>query len=122
MQALGALADRCVEVIRLGDRVSLCALCRENFAIRRRLYGDRVVGDTNIKLVQLAIDYGMAAKFTGSGGAILCLPDEPLPDGFEGVDGGYFDEVKEREVAAAFARLNYEFVRIQIPTQADYRS
>lgn len=44
-----------------------------NFATRRAIYGDDVVGSLNIKVVELATSFGLAAKFTGSGGAIVCL-------------------------------------------------
>ena len=35
--------------------------------------GDAVVGTRNISMVELAGSFGLSAKFTGSGGAILCL-------------------------------------------------
>ena len=35
--------------------------------------GDAVVGSRNISMVELAGSFGLSAKFTGSGGAILCL-------------------------------------------------
>eukprot|EP01035_Chromulina_nebulosa_P017980 gene17980-23612_t len=48
----------------------------QNFSIRRHLYGDNVVGYKNILAVNLATRYGLSAKFTGSGGALLCIPKE----------------------------------------------
>lgn len=35
--------------------------------------GDAVVGSRNISMVELAGSFGLSAKFTGSGGAMLCL-------------------------------------------------
>jgi hypothetical protein len=32
-----------------------------------------VVGEKNIMAIELANDLGLAAKFTGSGGALVCL-------------------------------------------------
>jgi len=57
----------------------LAALVEQNFAMRRTLYGDSVVGSLNIRMVQLAQDYGLSAKFTGSGGALLCLKSDGSP-------------------------------------------
>ena len=55
------------------DIVELAILMERNFTTRRALYGDEVVGPLNIRMVQLAKDCGLSAKFTGSGGALLCL-------------------------------------------------
>jgi glucuronokinase len=67
------LADQAVACLKTQDITGLAALVEQNFAMRRALYGDAVVGPLNIRMVQLAKDYGMSAKFTGSGGALLCL-------------------------------------------------
>lgn len=69
----GILADEAVECLKRQDIIGLAALVEQNFAMRRTLYGDAVVGPLNIRMVQLAKDYGLSAKFTGSGGALLCL-------------------------------------------------
>jgi len=37
-----------------------------------------VVGEKNILVTQLAGELGLAAKFTGSGGALLCLRRDGL--------------------------------------------
>ena len=73
MQALGQLADEARESLERGDAVRLAALVERNFATRRMLYGDAVVGAKNISMVELAARHGLSAKFTGSGGALLCM-------------------------------------------------
>lgn len=73
MQALGSLADQAKEALLQRDYSTLASLMDQNFAWRRKLYGDSVVGSTNISVVDLAREKGFGAKFTGSGGAILCL-------------------------------------------------
>jgi hypothetical protein len=37
------------------------------------MYGDNVVGEKNIRMAELARSFGLSAKFTGSGGALICL-------------------------------------------------
>ena len=59
-----------------GEPHLLAALMDKNFEIRRKLYGDAVVGYTNIQAVEIAHQYGLAAKFTGSGGALVCMRRE----------------------------------------------
>jgi len=46
-------------------------LMRANFTLRRKLFGDEVLGRSNIEMVAIAESHGAAAKFCGSGGAIL---------------------------------------------------
>ena len=79
MQALGALADKLKEALVTGDHDAIPALLRENFRIRRSVYGDAVVGARNIAMIDLAAEHGFAGKFTGSGGAIVCCRDLTLP-------------------------------------------
>lgn len=73
MKHLGTLADAARVCLLEGNKVQLAALMDENFAQRRRMYGDAVVGAKNIEVVQLAKSHGLAAKFTGSGGALVCI-------------------------------------------------
>ena len=73
MKMLGNYADAAVECLHQQDIRGLAELMDKNFAMRRRLYGDDVVGGNNILALHIADQFGMAGKFTGSGGAILCL-------------------------------------------------
>lgn len=73
MQTLGRYADQARACLEQRDAAGLAALVELNFAMRRQLYGDAVVGDKNIRMVALAKSFGLSAKFTGSGGALLCL-------------------------------------------------
>lgn len=45
-----------------------------NFDLRLKILGEAVVRKENIKMVMLARAVGLACKFTGSGGAIICIP------------------------------------------------
>ena len=73
MKKLGDFADGAVEAIRRKDYSYLASLMDQNFALRRKLYGDVVVGRKNIEAVELLQSSGFGAKFSGSGGAILAL-------------------------------------------------
>ena len=45
----------------------------ENFDLRRKIYGDRVIGPENLRMIDIARSAGAPAKFSGSGGAIIGL-------------------------------------------------
>ncbi|GFZ19055.1 glucuronokinase G [Actinidia rufa] len=52
-------------------------LMNRNFDLRRAMFGDDVLGALNLKMVEVARSVGAAAKFTGSGGAVVAF----CPDG-----------------------------------------
>ena len=64
----------------------------ENFALRRSLYGDEVIGKDNLQMISIAQKHNSAAKFSGSGGAIVGLCREPAK----------FSSVREELQAAGF--------------------
>ncbi|XP_076922024.1 glucuronokinase 1-like [Bidens hawaiensis] len=60
------------------DYAKLATLMNQNFDLRRRMFGDAALGSLNIEMVEVARRVGAAAKFTGSGGAVVALcPDGP---------------------------------------------
>lgn len=52
------------------------------FYAPRKMFGDNVLGSLNIKMVDVARSVGAAAKFTGSGGAVVAF----CPDGASQVE------------------------------------
>src|SRR6185369_7676079 len=54
-------------------RKIIASLMNQNFDLRRELFGDETLGSANLRMIELARKHGFAAKFTGSGGAILGL-------------------------------------------------
>jgi len=54
---------------------SIAKLMRKNFQLRLKLVGEDVVGTTNMHLISTANKAGLAAKLSGSGGAVICMPD-----------------------------------------------
>ncbi len=76
MQLLASLADQCVTCLKERNYVELAKLIELNFMTRRRLYSDEVVGKKNIELFNVAKSKNLSAKFTGSGGAFVCIRND----------------------------------------------
>jgi hypothetical protein len=57
------------------DSEDLGSLMKQNLAVRCQMYSDEALGNVNLAMVKAASDVGAAAKFCGSGGAVLvCCP------------------------------------------------
>ena len=72
MQVFRAIAEKGAKMLldrKLGE--DFAALMRRNFNLRRNIFGDEVLGRSNLEMVNLAESVGAAGKFTGSGGAIV---------------------------------------------------
>jgi glucuronokinase len=120
MQELAALADRAVEHLRSADYGSFASCMDQNFAARRRLYSDAVVGARSIQMVELANAHGLSAKFTGSGGALLCL--KRIPEGSGAHKSACILMPSEEEaVKREFGVRGWEFTRVR-PTPANTAS
>ncbi|KAH7672667.1 Galactokinase/homoserine kinase protein [Dioscorea alata] len=66
------------EVLLAQNHAELTKLMNRNFDLRRQMFGDEVLGSLNIKMIETARSVGAAAKFTGSGGAVVAFcPDGP---------------------------------------------
>ena len=77
-QRMAANVDDCLQALRAGAHGAVGACMDRNFQLRREIYGDAVVGAKNLRIAQLLAQLGWHAKFTGSGGAFVCLHrDEP---------------------------------------------
>eukprot|EP00892_Ulva_mutabilis_P011229 jgi/Ulvmu1/8479/UM044_0012.1 len=78
MRSLAELADALREKLLESGGVSkddLARLIDANVATRRRLYGDAALCATTLSMLELARSVGAAAKFCGSGGAVVvCIP------------------------------------------------
>ncbi len=76
MRELGNIAERGRKALCKGGDISILSeLMRQNFALRLELVGKEAVGEGNLHLVETARLAGFAAKMSGSGGAIICVPD-----------------------------------------------
>lgn len=98
--------DQAISALKHGDRGLLAKCLEKNFALRRAIYGDDVVGKANIAIAELATSLGLAVKFTGSGGAFIGMRKE-------GQD--WWAEEEEREIQQEFAKHGFAFVRVLLP-------
>jgi glucuronokinase len=109
MQYLGTLADSAVACLQSGDVAGMGKLMQQNMATRRAMYGDGAVGALNIEMVELSCALGLSAKFTGSGGALICLPKAG-----EGVMSSWMSGEQEEQAKAAFREHGFNFVRVKV--------
>ncbi|XP_022111078.1 probable glucuronokinase 2 [Acanthaster planci] len=77
MQKFAELTDQAKEALEARDTQRLCDLMNANFDLRRSLYGDEVIGETNVRMIELARQFGSSSKFPGSGGAVIGICSDP---------------------------------------------
>lgn len=71
----------------------------ENFNTRRRIYGDKVLGEANLEMVEIARCHDSCVKFAGSGGAVFGICVNPQ---------------KKLEMKKKFQEKGYVFCDVQI--------
>lgn len=54
----------------------LSSLINKNFDLRRKVFGDAVLGKDNIRMIEIARENNCCAKFCGSGGAIFGIVND----------------------------------------------
>lgn len=105
MANIASLVDKALVCLRSNDVATLATLIDNNFALRRQLYGDDVVGHSNILAAQTANAFGLAAKFTGSGGAFLLLKRD---------GSGWLSEDQEARLTEKLGGLGFELLRAEV--------
>ncbi|XP_028826558.1 glucuronokinase with putative uridyl pyrophosphorylase isoform X2 [Denticeps clupeoides] len=80
MKSFAELTDQAREAVQQRDWKKLAQLMDQNFELRRAIYTEESLGAGNLKLVQIARQFGSAVKLPGSGGAVvgLCLDLDQL--------------------------------------------
>lgn len=112
MQHFAELTVRAREAIEARDHAALCDLMDDNFATRRRLYGDAALGAKNLQMIEICQQSGAAAKFPGSGGAVLglCRPAPDDPTGAAHIQTpGEVDRSQLETIRHALEAENYVF-------------
>ena len=71
MQTFGEYASECKDALIRRDYDCVDELMNQNFQLRRQIFGDAVIGEQNLEMIEIARDRGYPAKFSGSGGAIV---------------------------------------------------
>ena len=79
MRKFAEYTDRAKTALSKGDQKAFTSLMKMNFELRRSVYGDACLGKDNLKMIKIANKFGCAAKFPGSGGAVVgACPVEKL--------------------------------------------
>ena len=86
------------------DHVRLGALFNQNFDLRRKVFGDHVIGPAGLEMVRIARELGCPAKFSGSQGAVvgICASPDVVP-----------------RLRAAYEALGYAFAEIVVGNADD---
>lgn len=71
MQKFASFTEQARTSLEAHDHKIFAHLMSSNFNLRRETYGDSVVGASNLRMIELARQHNCAAKFPGSGGAIV---------------------------------------------------
>ena len=79
-----------------GDDLSL--VMDRNWHLRRKLYGDKVLGEDNLEMVAIAHRHNCPAKLPGSGGAVI---------------GIYGDESQYESLQEAYHEQGYTCIKVQ---------
>ena len=97
MKEFGRLTDAWMTALNDGDAAAMDAAMGGNFAKRREMYGDAVIGRSNLRMVAIAKGCGCSAKFAGSGGTLVGTATEEqfplLRESYE-VEGFIFARVQ----------------------------
>jgi len=80
MEKFAEFAGEGMKALNEKNFQKVCKLINANFDLRRRLYGDKVVGRENIEMVETVRSLGAAAKFPGSGGSVVFVAKEDKID------------------------------------------
>jgi glucuronokinase len=71
MQKFASFTEQALESLQARNYKQFAQLMSSNFDLRRKTYGDSVIGASNLRMIELARQYHCAAKFPGSGGAVV---------------------------------------------------
>ncbi len=82
-----------------GDAKEFARLMNQNFDLRLRIFGEKVIGPQNLEMVKIARNLGAPAKFSGSGGAIV---------------GVYEGDAHFEKLSSAYDRAGYRCVKVDV--------
>jgi len=70
-------ASQAKQALEEEDLQRFAVLMNKNFDLRRQIYGDGLIGERNLRMIQIARAIGVPAKFPGSGGAVVGVYSSP---------------------------------------------
>eukprot|EP00094_Tigriopus_californicus_P010415 TCALIF_10047-PA protein Name:"Similar to GLCAK2 Probable glucuronokinase 2 (Arabidopsis thaliana)" AED:0.09 eAED:0.09 QI:195/0.5/0.6/1/0.75/0.8/5/28/500 len=97
MEAFAELTKKAKRAVQDGNWPCIAQLMKDNFALRRSIYGDTCLGADNIKMVDIGCRFGAACKFPGSGGAVVGL---------------LLDHSRWEEMKSTYEEEGFVFVRV----------
>ena len=102
MQTFAGYASECkMALVQQGyDKIS--ELMNKNFDLRRKIFGDKVIGAKNLEMIEIARAQGCPAKFSGSGGTII---------------GMYRNWEELRRLAKIYREHGFNFAQVAIEGQ-----
>jgi glucuronokinase len=77
MKTFAGYARECKTAMFQKDYDKIHQLMNRNFDLRRKIFGDEVIGEKNLAMVAIARSQGCPAKFSGSGGTIIGMYRNP---------------------------------------------
>ncbi|KAL1530773.1 hypothetical protein AB1Y20_001671 [Prymnesium parvum] len=106
MRTFGAYTDEGRKALLARDWETFGKLMDANFALRREIYGDACLGESNLAMIEIAQRMGMPVKFPGSGGAVV---------------GMSHTEAERERIKAMYENAGYVFTKLvpHEPTQLE---
>ena len=98
MSMFARFACEAKQALEEGDHKHFGVLMDMNFDLRRKIYGDAAIGESNLQMIEISRSLGAPAKFTGSGGAVI---------------GMYEDEEQYRRLKKAFLDHGFRFAKVE---------
>jgi glucuronokinase len=71
MRTFAGFAEAGKDALARKDWDALSLLMNQNFDLRLRLFGEKVIGERDLELVSIGRSLGAPTKFSGSGGAVV---------------------------------------------------
>ena len=99
MQTFADYAASCRTALENHDINQVKQLMNKNFDLRRQIFGDTVIGQQNLEMIEIARNHGCPAKFAGSSGAVI---------------GIYEDWAQLQQLGQAYKQQNYKLVKLSI--------
>ena len=93
------ITDKALKSIKSQDLIKLGELMNENFDVRRRVVGDKALGEQNLELISIGRNLKAPTKFPGSGGAVI---------------GIYRDQNHLSELRLAYEARGFSFTTVRL--------
>ncbi|MGB9596887.1 MAG: hypothetical protein ACPL7B_11455, partial [Candidatus Poribacteria bacterium] len=97
MATFASYALEAKQALEERDHKRFAKLMNMNFDLRRKIYGDKAIGEQSLRMIEIARSMGAPSKFPGSGGAVIGI--------FE--DDKHFNKLRE-----AYLSYGFRFIKI----------